>query len=185
MLNLLALTSDPLLCDPCHFEGDTILYFEEGDPTARIEVTPDEQGRYPLGAGSWDWFLSVRTDPDGDAAQLADAGRLYPQDGEILVTQGMPGRDPVFPAIPQPGFHQIQRLVPLFRREVAEVVVAWTNDVYRRHPHGSVRAHWIGDEIEVLSAIDCHREWHSYDWICADKNGRYSIASCWVWTRLD
>jgi hypothetical protein len=44
--------------DTGHFDGDTLVLLEAEDQY-QTTVTPDHDGRYPVGAGGWCWELTV------------------------------------------------------------------------------------------------------------------------------
>lgn len=122
--------------------------------------------------------------PDTTPA-LPDSADLHPLSGEVLVTVGIygDGRDLPFPATvtewtPRGGY-----AVPRFRREVADMVLAWINHGYQHvsveNPHGR----WE-DAVLVLHspAPDRHLccTLHRY---APDETGRYAIgAGVWRWT---
>ena len=80
---------------------------------------------------------------EAEDALVRDAERLRPQPDEQQVIIDINGRDLSFPASVDDqrwnGF-----ACPYFRRPVAEAVVAWVNQTYRRYPAASERAYWDG-----------------------------------------
>jgi hypothetical protein len=170
--------TDPEWFDPCHFEADTLVYYESGSPEHRVEVPPDSDGLYPLGAGLWCWYLTAPSTLHADTALLADHKRLVPQPGEVMVGLFLDDDDPAFPALV--GRDRWNGWAcPRFRREVAEVVAAWTNELRRRDPDGSELAYWDGDDLVLLDALcngGCVAER-----VEPDREGRYGIGG-WRWT---
>jgi hypothetical protein len=106
-------------------------------------------------------------------AMATDLNRMHPQPGELLVTIPAHGddRDPHFPALVTRG----RWPTPHFRREVAEAVVVWTNEVYREDPANSPRAYWRRDTVVIDDGADelC---------FSVEDDGRFSIGGgFWVW----
>jgi hypothetical protein len=111
--------------------------------------------------------------------------------GEQLVTIWMSDDDPGFPALVSDrrwnGW-----LSPLFRREVAEAVVDWTNATYARDKErfgddgSGFRARWDGDEILLIDdtfADDPDYEPTRYK---PDSDGRYAVGAwMWCWSAWD
>jgi hypothetical protein len=165
----------------CHFEGDTLVRHTRGDLGSRTETRPDADGLYPLDFDMTCWVLEAPSIPDSDAAILADQERLVPQPGECLVLMGWDGNEPLFPALVQ-DYRWNGWVIPRFRREVAEVVAAWINDIYRQHPEGCARAYWNGDVL-VLMDSNCAGNFECPpEWIEPEDDGRYFIgAEGWTW----
>jgi hypothetical protein len=170
--------TDPDWFAPCHVEAETLVYYESGKPEGRVEVPPDDDGLYPLGAGFWCWYVTAPSIPDADAALLADHDRLVAQAGEVMVGLFLDDDDPVFPALV--GQNRWNGWAcPRFRREVAEVVAAWTNEHRRRDPEGSELAYWDGDDVVLVEAL-CNGGGVA-ERVEPDREGRYSIGG-WRWT---
>lgn len=119
-------------------------------------VEPDEQGRYGIGASWWHWELTTPpTDPDTDAAILAEQARFVPQDGEQLVTIDIDGTDPAFPALLADTTWN-GWACPSFRRPVAEAVIAWLNTTARKLPR-RLPARLLGRRHRRLPGSQQHR----------------------------
>jgi hypothetical protein len=172
---------DPDWLDLCRFEGDVLVHGQAMAGAPQQEIPPDENGLYPLGAGMWQWFLSAPSIPESDAALLADQQRLVSQPGEVLVMLGFDGHEPHFPALVA-DFRWNGWAIPRFRREVAEVVAAWTNDIYRKYPDGSERAYWAGDDVALVEpTVSGDRECIA-ERVGHDDDRRYAIGACrWTW----
>ncbi|MGC7093971.1 hypothetical protein ACPZ19_04845 [Amycolatopsis lurida] len=165
------------------FDGDTMVFTDTYEGyVERIEPGPDQ--RYPLGAEEWVWDLSIpASDVAADAALLADTVRLASEDGEILVTIGVTGTDPLFPALPDPDFGWSRAGTPRFRPDVAEVVVAWLNDVDRRCPGGGVIAYWDNDTLVLLDRLAGYEDGYLPTRIARGADGRYPIGGEFEWER--
>jgi len=126
--------SDPLRFDRCRIEGYALVVIVDGNEETRFGIHPDNEGRYPIGAGFWDWSLGAPlSDADADRALLDDTARLVPQDGEkCVILDDLDDRPcPRFPArLGWDGTGNERQ--PCFRREVFEVVVAWINESARQ-----------------------------------------------------
>jgi hypothetical protein len=166
------------------FHG-TILTITElsGNDTER--VAPDQDGRYPLGAGGWMWQLATPL-PDvvAESALLADSDRLIPVPGEFLVSINIDGSDPAFPALASAVHGWSQAGAPRFRPEVAEVVVAWINKTERKYP-GTCGAYWDGDTIVYLDRLLSAEDGYLPTRVAPDEDGRYSVGLEFEWERLE
>jgi hypothetical protein len=165
------------------FDGDTLIVTDLYEGTTD-RIHPDTEGRYSIGAGGWMWELSIPvSDVAAEAALLADAARLIPEDTEIRITIGATGNDPVFPAVPDPDFGWSRAGTPRFRREIAEVVVAWLNDTERRF-HGGGVAYWDGETLVRIDLQEAPDDGYLPARITPDDDGRYAIGPDFEWERV-
>lgn len=109
----------------------------------------------------------------------AHTERLARQPGEALVTINIDGHDPLFPALISD--HRWNGwAIPYFRRQVAEVVVAWINKHSRTSPE-SARAYWDRDTVVYLIPAHASSGGYTPQRVDPDENGRYCIGG-WEWT---
>ncbi|MGW5646227.1 hypothetical protein ACWEV3_40220 [Saccharopolyspora sp. NPDC003752] len=177
-------TTHPEACTDCAqatvtLDDDTITLTDSTGISGPVE--PDAQGRYGIGAGWWHWELTTPdTDPDTDAAILAEETRFAPQHGEQLVTIDIDGTDPAFPALLDDttwnGWAS-----PSFRKPVAEAVIAWLNTTAHTYPDGSQRGYWDGDTAICLDPNMVADDDYLPDHYEPGPDGRYSIGA-WSWT---
>jgi hypothetical protein len=164
--------------DTCHFDGDTLVHQNSANSTDVLEILPDASGRYALDAFIDEWCFGAPSTPEVDTALLADTARLQPLPGEVLVLLSWDGNEPHFPAVID-DWHWNGCVIPRFRREVAEVVAAWTNEMSRQYPDGSERAYWAGDDV-VLLMPGCGAG--APERIGPDDDGRYCVGGYrWTW----
>jgi hypothetical protein len=159
-----------------YLNGDTIVLV---DPNGnRSRTVPDAHDRYVLDTQYWTWDVSTPTaDVDAGNALLADVGRLVPKPGEECVT--IEGCHLLFPAIiDRDAVDGLAR--PRFRGPVAEVVVAYLNDMFRYFPNGTDRAYWRDDEIIYIGHDDYLHSGFQPEVITIDESGRYCIDR-WDW----
>lgn len=118
---------------------------------------------------------------DADTQVLNDPTRRTPHPGEVMVHLCVYGddSDPHFPAIVTahraPG-----DIAPLFRREVAEAVVAWCNTEHRAAPDCH-RVWWQGDTIVLHSPAYTDDPGYTPERVGPDRYGRYAIGADWWW----
>lgn len=168
------------------FGPDGVLTVLEGEERVPAQVLPDADGRYSIGFRGWAWVLSTPPiDERRNAELLDDQARLTRGSGEILVTINIDGTDPVFPALPSVEHGWSRAGCPRFRREVAEVVVAWINDIARRSRDGVDLAYWDADTIVLLDNQALADDGYLPTRIEADSDGRYAIGSTFEWERVD
>jgi hypothetical protein len=176
---------DPVSVDSWRFDDQIPAHWRTMAGVSRVELRPDENGLYPLGEGLWPWFLSAPSTPESDTALLADQQRLVPQPREALVTIGIDGHEPHLPALVA-DFRWNGSAIPRFRREVAEVVAAWTNDVYRKYPDGSERAYWAGDDIVLVEPNLYGGRACIAERVGPDDDRRYAIGAFrWTWELVE
>lgn len=119
---------------------------------------------------------------DADTVVLADPRRRVPRTGETMVRVCVHGdsRDPWFPSLIA-SYRLYGELVPLFRREVAEAVVAWCNTEHRANPSYD-HAWWEDDTIVVHTPGLVGELGYVPDRVRPDGYGRYAIgAGSWWW----
>lgn len=168
------------------FGPDGVLTVLEGEERATMRVLPDAEGRYAIGFQGWAWVLSTPAiNTHRNAELLDDRARLTAESREILVTINIDGTDPVFPALPSAEHGWSRAGCPRFRREVAEVVVAWINDVARSSPEGADRAYWDADTIVLLDNQAIADDGYLPTRIDADSDGRYAIGTTFEWELVD
>lgn len=170
-----ACDTDPDWFTTGHFDSDdNTLIILEGEEQDRYLITPDQDGRYPVGAGGWCWQLTNPRTPDTarhEATVLADPERFTAHPGEVLVTPDTHGVDPAFPALldtPRDGWE-----VPRFRREVAEAVLAWINTTN----DGFDAAYWDSDTVVLIQGEHVGKHGYLPQRIGPDLRLRYSIGS--------
>jgi hypothetical protein len=168
--------------DTGHFDGDTLVLVEAEDQY-QTTVSPDRDGRYPVGAGGWCWALTVphrsADTARHEAELLADPARFVPLPGEMLITtQSTNGTDPAFPALASVPDRRGWRVARL-RREVAEAVVAWINNT-TGDDLGA--AYWDDDTVVVLRTEHLGEHGYLPHRITPDQHGRYPLSTgTWPW----
>ncbi|MBE8524074.1 hypothetical protein ILP97_42475 [Amycolatopsis sp. H6(2020)] len=164
------------------FDGEAVAITETAARRAE-RIEPGADGRYPIGAGAWEWEL---TTPAADIADeqtlLADAHRLSPEAGEISVTLNATGSDPAFPALVDPVSGWSRSGTPRFRPCVAVVVVAWLNACGRQYP-GATVAYWEGSTIVLLDPLAAPQDGYLPTRVVREADGRYAIGADFEWER--
>jgi hypothetical protein len=141
----------------------------------------DSDGRYILGSEGG-WALAA---PDNiDTSVLQDAQRLVPVGDEELVAVA---DSPAFPAYVDPTQRWNGWLVPYFRPEVAEVVVAWTVEQHVRDQEACPDVfYWDHGRLVHLDAQYSGYDGHMPDWAdpTDSRGGRICIGGyAWTWER--
>lgn len=170
---------DPDWYPLARLDGDTLLILRGDSEQHCHAVEPDDDGRYGLGPEGGCWFLSIPTRTTAtelhDLERLCDRSLHVPADGEVLVCC-----DPddllvgAFPAEVEP--RDEGSVVPTFRREIAEAVVAWCTSRHRVDPDSYPQAYLDADGTLVhvhqrLRGLDGYIPWR----INPDSSGKYRI----------
>jgi hypothetical protein len=184
--------SDPDWYHLARFDGDTLLVIarDEDEPARQHHaVLPDDDGRYPLGH-LYSWFLSTPTPIPAQQRReqvlLHDRARRIPTEGEILLSCDPDDRGTAaFPAQVDPSLVN-GHPVPTFRREVAEVVIAWCNIRHHRDPDRYPQAYFDGDTLvhihQHLRDLNGYTPWR----IDPDQHGKYRVdGDEWIWRHLN
>ncbi|MEV7040451.1 hypothetical protein [Amycolatopsis sp. NPDC051061] len=174
----------------CHGAGATAAAFDgeavaitatTADRAERIE--PGDDGRYPIGAGAWEWELTMpAADISAEQALLAGAHRLTPEIGETPVTINATGSDPAFPAQVDPVTGWSRSGIPRFRLDVAVVIVAWLNACGRLYP-GATVAYWEDSTIMLLDPLAATQDGYLPTRVVREADGRYAIGAGFEWER--
>ncbi|MEC3979920.1 hypothetical protein [Amycolatopsis sp. H20-H5] len=162
---------------------------------ATVDGIPGREHRFILGIDGyyrlewssrvWHWFVSAPTTDDEQMHATAEK-LLAARDSWTLESgeQWVSIDEPYFPALVVPeswnGFAN-----PLFRRDVADAVVAWVNDIYRSYGDDQERAYWDGDTIVHVHPAYVDEDGYTPDRI-APHEGRYAIGGWeWCWSATD
>ncbi len=162
------------------FDGEAVAITETAAGRAE-RIEPGADGRYPIGAGAWEWELTTpAADVAAEQALLAGAHRLAPEAGEVLVKINATGSDPGFPAQVDPVSGWSRSGTPRFRPDVAVVVVAWLNACGRQYP-GATVAYWEDSTIMLLDPLAAIQDGYVPTQVVREADGRYAIGADFEW----
>lgn len=164
------------------FDGEEVSISET--VSGRLErIGPGADGRYPIGAGAWEWELTTPApDVAAEQALLAGAHRLTLETSEVPVTINATGADPAFPALVDPVSGWSRAGTPRFRPDVVVVVVAWLNACGRQYP-GATVAYWDDSTITLLDPLAATQDGYLPTRAVREADGRYAIGAGFEWER--